>query len=248
MELAVQNDIIRRNPAVGVKYGGETKERKALTREEQESLLCFLRKSEVYNIYLPMIVIMLGTGLRVSELCGLTWEDIDFKKNTITVSKQLLKVRGKAVDGKTLYIEKTKTENGLRVIPMTQAVHKAFRDQQRIMLHLGKKCFKEIDGITDFIFVTRNHFPFSVANVNAILKNVVNAHNKENDLQIPHFCAHILRHTAATRMIECGMSPKAVQTILGHSSIQITMDIYVNLDEEHVQEEINKANDIFRWA
>ena len=71
------------------------------------------------NIYLPMITIMLGTGLRVSELCGLTWQNIDFKNDVITVNKQLLKTRGKAVNGKTLYIEKTKTDNGECTIPMT---------------------------------------------------------------------------------------------------------------------------------
>ena len=114
------------------------------------------------------------------------------------------------------------------------------------MLCLERKCFTEVDGITDFIFVTRNHFPFSVANVNAALKNIVNAHNKENELELPHFCAHILRHTAATRMIESGMSPKAVQLILGHSSIKITMDVYVNPDEEHIKEEMKKAESIIR--
>lgn len=248
LELAVQNDLIRKNPASGVKYGGEIKEKKALTREEQDSLLGFLQKNEIYNIYLPMITIMLGTGLRVSELCGLTWQDIDFKNDVITVNKQLLKTRGKAVNGKTLYIEKTKTDNGERTIPMTQAVHKAFREQQKLMLCLERKCFTKVDGITDFIFVTRNHFPFSVANVNAALKNIVNAHNKENELELPHFCAHILRHTAATRMIESGMSPKAVQLILGHSSIKITMDVYVNPDEEHIKEEMKKAESIIRLA
>lgn len=195
-----------------------------------------------------MITIMIGTGLRVSELCGLTWEDIDFKNNTISVNKQLLKTRGKAENGKTLYVEKTKTENGKRIIPMSEEVHRAFREQQRLMFILERKCFTEVDGISDFIFVTKNHFPFSVANVNAALKNIVNAHNKKNDLQLPNFSAHILRHTAATRMIESGMSPKAVQTILGHSSIKITMDIYVNLDEQHIQEEMKKAESIIKFA
>ncbi|MBQ9489456.1 MAG: site-specific integrase [Lachnospiraceae bacterium] len=248
LEIAVTNDLIRKNPAIGIKYGGETNVKKALTREEQDSLVAFLQKSETYKMYLPMVVILLGTGLRVSELCGLTWNDVDFKNNTIIVNKQLLKVRGMAKDGKTLYVEKTKTEKGTRIIPMTVVVHKAFRAQQRLMLFLGRKCFTEIDGVTDFIFVTRNHYPFSVANVNAVLKGVVNAHNKENELQLPHFCAHILRHTAATRMIESGMSPKAVQIILGHSSIQITMDTYVNPDAVHIQDEMKKAENIMNLA
>lgn len=248
LEVAVQSDLIRKNPAVGVKYGGEVQEKKALTKAEQESLLGFLNGETIYNIYLPMITVMIGTGLRVSELCGLTWNDINFKENTITVNKQLLKTRGKAEDGKTLYVEKPKTESGKRIIPMTLAVHRAFRDQQKLMLMLERKCFTEIDGVTDFIFVTKNHFPFSVANVNASLKNIINAHNKVNALQLPQFSAHILRHTAATRMIESGMSPKAVQTILGHSSIKITMDIYVNLDEQHIQEEMKKAESIIKFA
>ena len=248
LDIAVEGDMIRKNPAKSVKFGGEVAEKKPLSRQEQESLLNFLNGENIYNIYKPMITIMIGTGLRVSELCGLTWEDIDFKENIIKVNKQLLKHKTAAEQGKSLYIEKTKTESGKRTIPMTEAVRKAFKDQMSLMMMLGRRGFAEVDGYTDFIFITKNNTPFCVTNVNFVLSNIIKAHNKVNEIQLPHFSAHILRHTAATRMAEAGIEPKSLQKILGHSKIDITFDVYVDVDEEHIKSEMQKTESIIKFA
>ena len=247
LQIALENDLIRRNPADGAKYDGEKNERKALTREEQESLVSFLETESIYNIYRPLITVFLGTGLRASELCGLTWKDIDFDKNEISVNHQLLKRKTAADDGKMLYIEKTKTNAGTRVIPMTMAVRNALLDQRALNMQLGRKGFVKIDGYTDFVFITKNHNPYCITNINFLLSNIVKAHNKANEFQLPHFSAHILRHTALTRLAESGIEPKTLQTIAGHSSIQITMDIYVHLDGGHIAEQMQRAESILEY-
>ncbi len=247
LDIAVENDLIRKNPANNAKYDGETDERKALTKDEQKSLLDYLEKETIYNIYRPLITVFLGTGLRASELCGLTWKDIDFDKNEISVNHQLLKRKTAAENGKMLYIEKTKTAAGVRTIPMTTAVRNALKDQRELNMQLGRRGFAEIDGYTDFVFITKNHNPYCITNINFLLNNIIKAHNKESELQLPHFSAHILRHTAATRMAESGIEPKTLQTILGHSSIQITMDIYVNLDSGHIADQMQRAESILEY-
>lgn len=248
LQFAVDNDLLHKNVAAGVEYGGETNEKKALTREEQRSLLAFLDGETIYSKYKPLITVFLGTGLRVSELCGLCWSDVDFNKNIIRVDHQLLKRKTAAEEGQnTLYIEKTKTESGIRDIPMTEGVRNALLDQMRINDLLGLKVIKPIDNYGGFIFVTKSNRPYTVTDVNFILGNIVKAHNKANDLQLPRFSAHILRHTAATRMAESGINPKALQMILGHSSIKITMDVYVNLDTESITDEMQKAEGMLSY-
>ncbi|MBR3638431.1 MAG: tyrosine-type recombinase/integrase [Lachnospiraceae bacterium] len=247
LDLAVENDLIRKNPAQGAKYDGEKDERQALTKDEQKSLVEFLETETIYNIYRPLITVFLGTGLRASELCGLTWKDIDFDKNEISVNHQLLKKKTAAADGKMLYIEKTKTAAGTRIIPMIPAVRNALKDQRELNMLLGRRGFAEIDGYTDFVFITKNHTPYCITNINFLLNNIIKAHNKTNELQLPHFSAHILRHTALTRLAESGIEPKALQTIAGHSSIQITMDIYVHLDSGHIAEQMQRAESIMEY-
>ena len=248
LDIAVENDLIRKNPADNAKYDGETDERKALTKDEQKSLLEFLGKETIYTIYKPLLTVFLGTGLRASELCGLTWKDIDFDKNEISVNHQLLKRKTAAENGQNmLYIEKTKTAAGVRTIPMTTAVRDALKDQRELNLLLGRRGFAEIDGYTDFVFITKNHTPYCITNINFILNNIVKAHNKEIELQLPHISAHILRHTAITRLAESGIEPKTLQTIAGHSSITITMNVYTHLDSGHIAEQMQRAESIMEY-
>ena len=87
LELAVDSDIIRKNPAKDCKkgVGGTKKERTAMTIAKQEKMLDFVKSSNRYNIYYPLLVFALSTALRVGELTGLRWADVDWKQNAIHV-------------------------------------------------------------------------------------------------------------------------------------------------------------------
>ena len=98
-----------------------TQKRVALSPKQQEQFLEFTRNDKHFCRYLDEIKILLGTGMRISELCGLTIADLDFDRRRIRVDHQLVRTQ----DGKR-YIEKTKTECGCRYIPMSDEVYESF--------------------------------------------------------------------------------------------------------------------------
>lgn len=247
-ELALEDDMIRKNPCKGALKGfsKDATEKMALTKEEQKALLSFLEYDKAYQMYYPMISFMLETGLRCGELIGLTWNDVDFKNGYINIDHQLL-YRKK--DGKyCLYAGEPKTKAGFRKIPLTQQANEALKEQRQLQLELGRRTNRMIDGYKDFCFSTKHQNPFMPSAINDILTNIIKAYNNQEEafaksenrtpLLLPHISAHILRHTACTRMAECGIDIKVLQSIMGHSDITITMNIYNHASYERNQQEI----------
>ena len=258
LELAVDSDIIRKNPAKDAKkgIGGTKKERTAMTIAEQGKLLDFIKGSDRYRIYYPMMVFALSTALRVGELTGLRWSDVDLKENIIHICQQL--IYRNLGDGCRFHVQDLKTEAGRRDIPLTASARKSLIKQKELSLVLGTKQRKEIDGITDFVFLNSLGNPYAANAVNFMLKNVVEAYNRSERATaaredrgmklIPHISAHILRHTACTRLAESGIDPKTLQYIMGHSSIAVTMDIYNHVDTARVKNEMEKAEDVIKYG
>ena len=144
--------MLRKNPFsfdFGTVIEDTTIKKQALTKEQEESLLSFIREDTVYKKYYDDIVVLLGTGLRISELCGLTLNDVDFENRLINLDHQLLSCGKK-------YIAPPKTKNGIRQIPMSVEVYKAM-----LRVKSFRKCSSEvvIDGYTDFMFVSRTGHP-----------------------------------------------------------------------------------------
>lgn len=252
-ELALDDDMIRKNPVKKdcvKKYKGEKNVREALTRDEQKKMLDFVESSNVYKIYAPMLRYMLGTGCRIGEVIGITWDDIDMKSRSININHQL-KYKKKE-DGKTGFmIASPKTDAGKRIIPMTTEVYNALIMQKRYRLFLGTPRDFEVDGYKNFVFVTKNGRPIAPNGFNNAMKNIVSAYNKLEEKKareekrkpvlLPHVSAHIFRHTACTRMAEAGMEIKALQYIMGHSNAAVTLDVYTHVHErEIVEEEMTK--------
>lgn len=252
LELAVDDDIIRKNPARNAlqkNCGMAAKEKEALTLEQQRKLLDFMKDSHVYNVYLPMFVIMLETGLRCGELIGLTYGDLDLAKKEISVNHQLIyKNYG---DGCKFHISDPKTDAGVRVIPLTENAYEAFCVQLATNELLDKKCEVSIDGYTDFIFLAKTGRPLMPGAVNDIFYNVIDAYNKKETEKaklengeaelMPKISAHIMRHTACTNMSRKGMQVKILQHIMGHANCDITMNVY-----NHVTSDMDVRNEIER--
>ena len=246
LELAVDSDIIRKNPAKDCKkgIGGPKKERTALTIAQQEALLDFVKNSNHYKIYYPMLVFALATALRVGELTGLRWTNVDFKQSIIRIRQQL--TYRNLGSGSRFRIQSLKTDAGQRDIPMTEAARKSLIQQRELSMLLGKGGkVQEVDGVSDFVFTNSRGKPYATNCINLMLDNLVKAYNKQEETNakkehrepflMPHISAHILRHTACTRLAEAGLEPKVLQYIMGHTNISITLDVYTHLDFAQIQ-------------
>ena len=254
LELAVESDIIRKNPAKDCKkgIGGTKKERTAMTIEEQGKILDFVKESSRYNVYYPMIIFALSTALRVGELTGLRWSDVDLKQTVIHVRQQLIyKNLG---NGCQFHIQPLKTEAGRRDIPLTAAARKSLIKQRELSMLLGKAAkIQEVEGISDFVFTNSQGKPYATNAVNFMLANVVKGYNQAEEIKaetehrkpvlLPHISAHILRHTACTRLAETGLEPKVLQYIMGHANVSITLDVYTHLDFTQIQEKMEAVQE-----
>jgi integrase len=246
--LAVKDSIILNNPCYDVmdefkKVNGITpRKRKALTYAEQHAFLEYVKNSR-YNCYYWLFVCLFGTGLRLGELAGLTWNDIDFVKEIITVDHAL---NYDKKDGKTqYYIDKPKTKNGIRTVPMFPEVKEALKELRKENFRNGM-ISPMVDGYTDFIFLNSWNRLYSKSLIDYQLKKIVKSYNeqeqenakKENrePLLMPHISAHIFRHTFATRLCESTKDIKVIQDVMGHGDVSTTMNIYASVDEAHKTE------------
>lgn len=152
-QMACNEDIIRRNPfdfkLVDV-VPNDSKKRGAMTEEQQDLWMSFIQEDKTYTKYYDKFVVLLGTGMRVSEFCGLTMSDLDFENRRIRVDHQLVRERS----GK-YYVEKTKTACGVRYIPMTDDVYQSLKN----ILARRKKVKVEtiVDGYSGFILLCLRH-------------------------------------------------------------------------------------------
>ena len=181
----------------------------------------------------------LGILKRFIQIYPFTWKDINIKAKTVNVDHQLIyKNLG---DGCKFHISTPKTESGIRIIPMTQEVAKAFEEQRKINFMLAKDKSIEVDGYSGFVFTAKSGRPLMPNGVNSVLYNIVDAYNKTEVERakkehrkaelLPKFSAHVMRHTACTRMAECRMDVKVLQYIMGHAHIDVTMEVYNHIGE-----------------
>ena len=256
-KMAVRDEIIRSNPAEGVmaeikKSDLWVKTRKCgLTVPEQKELVAFMQDSHQFKGWIPVITVLLGTGMRIGECLGLRWEDIDLDKRLISVNHNLVDYQDRDIKKQVRKIQTTKTRAGVRMIPMIDEVYEAFITEFELQSAIGF-CEEEIDGYSGFIFTTTDQKLMSRSAVNNAIHRIVRIHNEEEEkkakaegrepILIPQFSAHQLRHTFCTRFCENETNLKVIQSIMGHSDITTTMDIYADATPEKKQEIMANLN------
>ena len=223
--MAIEDDYVRKNPfdfQLSEVIDDDSESRQALSEEQEEKLLSFLQYDTVYQKYYDDVLILLKTGLRISELCGLTVQDLDFENHTLNINHQLLR------NQEGYYIETPKTKCGIRKVPMSEEAGKAF---QRVLKR--KKTGKGIviDGYRNFLFLNQKGMPMTACYYTSTLRNIVKKYNKYHDEPLPKITSHILRHTFCTRLAQKNMNPKNLQYIMGHSSIMITLNLYAHASQ-----------------
>lgn len=236
-KYAVENKYIQNNPASNLKIkknNSENIEPRVFTKSEQKIFIECSKNSRYYNIY----ILILETGLRVGEVCGLKWDDIDFKNKCLYVKRTLRQDKGLGI-----YYNEPKTLSSKRKIPLTNKAIEILKNQKKYLDDLKYGNYKWSYKWEDHVFLTIYGNPVTSKHFERHLKKIENKINKMYpSMYFKHFTMHTLRHSFATRCIENGVQPKILQKVLGHSSLQTTMDLYVHATDEQMFKEFEKMN------
>lgn len=217
MQQAVRDELIYDNPVrksecprqldKGIRY---------LNPREAKLLVAQSNDHEIG----PLILTAMYTGMRLSELLGLTWDRVDFNKKTITIDQQLQR------HDRAFYLAPLKTRAGRRTIPMASAV------AEKLKALKGGSVLASSEVITpvpNLVFVTAARQPWH-------RKNVLNHINElMSKAKVPVIGFHALRHTCASILINGGADALRVQRQLGHGSVRMTLETYSHLFEERLQ-------------
>ena len=236
-EMALQDGLINRNPfsfELATVVVNDCVTRESITRAQERAFLKFIQEDKCYCKYYDGIFILFKTGLRVSEFCGLTLSDIDFKKSRIRVDHQLQRTREMEY-----FIEKPKTESGERFVPMSNEVAASFR--RIIQNRLKPRKEPMIDGYTGFLFLDKNGLPMVALHWEHYFKHIRNKYNSIYKIQLPKITPHVCRHTFCSNMAKSGMNPKTLQYIMGHSDISVTLNTYTHIKFEDAKAEFDRV-------
>ena len=193
------------------------------TKKEEELLVDYLTK----NMNLRNLSILLGlfSGIRIGEICGLVWGDLDFINNTLSINRTAQRIKDIDENSNTktkLVVDKPKTESSIRVIPLPE-----------ILISILKE-YKQDDNI--YIFTNSTSIPKDPRAVEKYFASVLKR------VGIKQLNFHSLRHTFATRLREQKVDIKVISELLGHSDWRITQSIYVHASLDHKRTSVDTFN------
>lgn len=226
LKQACKEGLIAKNPLESITLPRVEKTTiEILTPKEQKAL-----EEKCYDHPWGMAIILtLYSGMRLGEVLGLTWADINFEKNTISINKQLSRLKNFDTDVETKTTlglrGETKTKSSTRVICIAMAVMdklKSYKQEQDALKQKIKSAYNDLD----MVFCTENGYYIDPKTFTDFYTRTL------KKAGIGHKTFHALRHTFATRALEKGIAPKVVAEILGHSSTQITLDTYTHVSPE----------------
>ena len=233
-QMAVEDDYIVKNPFLFTLSNiieNDSKQRFSMSEEEVSHYIEFISNHGWFRHIYDDVVILLNTGMRVSELYGLTFKDVDLKNRRINVNKQLHRIEGKYV------VLPPKSKAGNRILAMNDETRKAFMHKRT---EVRPKVEYAIDGYTGFVFINHLGFPKTRRDLEGSMREVRKKHIKLGLGELPQITPHVLRHTFCSRMVEKGMNVKTLQLVMGHSDISTTLDVYTHKKPDDVAKEMEQ--------
>ena len=189
--------------------------------------------------------------MRVGEVTGLRWEDIDLNAGMIDVNHTLAYYKHRDENGCYFSIHSPKTRAGRRQIPMTEDVKNAFLLEKKMQELGGIHNNVSVDGYQNFIFINRFGGVQHQGSLNKALRRIIRDCNnkqllkeKKNPVLLPNFSCHICRHTYCSNQAKAGMNPKTLQYLMGHSDIGVILNTYTHLGLEDAADELKRMEEL----
>lgn len=186
--------------------------------QEQRKIEKFISESKKVKLF--GVVLCLYTGIRIGELLALTWKDVDMNKKTLSIKKSCHDTwqNGEYIKK----IDTPKTENSYRIIPIPKQLIPKLKE------------LKE-QSKNDYVIEDKFNYGIKVRSYQKTFENLL------KKINLSHKCFHSLRHTFATRALECGMDIRTLAEILGHSNPTITLKRYAHSMLEHKKEMMDRV-------
>ena len=235
--LAVDDDLIPKNPfdfELSTVLINDSVTREAVSRKDERKFIEFTKNDRHFSRYYEAVYILFKTGMRISEFCGLTIEDIDFKAKTVRIERQLM--RGSDM---RYLIETPKTAAGERTIPITDEVCDCFRTI--IERRPTPKKEPVIDGWSGFLYLDKNEMPMVALHWEKYFQHILTKYNKTYKEELPKITPHVCRHTYCSNMAKTGINPKTLQYLIGHSDIGVTLNTYTHVKFEDAKEDLKSS-------
>ena len=228
-KLAMNKGYITRNPMIDVitpKSNKKDNVNRAMTVEEQQKFTQYLMSKTVEEEpYKNVFLIQMYCGLRIGETLALRDTDIDLQRNLLSVSKTITTDK----DGKAIMGNSTKTYAGIREIPIPEYIRDCLMEQMEIAKENRDRQ----------LFLSSNGRYIDGRNANRILKK------RLKEIGIEGFSTHSLRHTYGTRCVEAGMRAVALQRLMGHTDVSVTLNTYTSVFNKYKESELQKVNDYY---
>ena len=237
-QMAVDDDLLLKNPfefQLATVVVNDSVTRESITRKQERQFLEFVKNDKHFKRYYEGIYILFKTGMRISEFCGLTMDDIDLKNKRIVIDHQLQRT-----NQMQYVIQKPKTDNGNRMIPMSKEVYECFET----IINNRKKPKTEfvVDGKKGFLYLDKNDRPMVAMHWEKYFQHIREKYNKIYKIPMPKVTPHVCRHTYCSNMAKSGMNPKTLQYLMGHSDIGVTLNTYAHLQYDDAKKELNKLH------
>ncbi len=243
-EFAVDDDIIVKNPAKNLQLPQtESKKRTAIEGHQIDLFMGYVKNNERYSYSYPEFIALFNLGLRIGEMAALTWEDVDFKNNIITINKTVNRYRKKDY-GFTMAAASPKSKTSIRSVVMNNVVRKTLM-KLKMQSTVSDVRLPYVDDsghvrghISGFVFVNSLGNVWSEPCFRKLIGRIIEQYNRENHVEkLEDFCPHMVRHTYTTLAYSAGADVKIVSQNLGHASTAVTLDTYTHLTEEKKKEQ-----------